>query len=88
MQQVSRKLLVAAVLAFGTLTAACTDTAPSPVTPVVTGVTSVTVSPQNASINVGTSITLAASVSADASTAKTVTWTTQQCGRRHGRSDW
>jgi hypothetical protein len=76
MQQVSRKLLVAAVLAFGTLTAACTDTAPSPVTPVVTGVTSVTVSPQNASINVGTSITLAASVSADASTAKTVTWTT------------
>lgn len=77
MQQVSRKLLLAGVLAFGTLTAACSDTVTQlPTTPVVTGVTNVSVSPQNASIDVGTTITLAASVSADATTAKTVAWTT------------
>lgn len=77
MQQVSRKLLLAGVLAFGTLTAACGDTI-TPITqpPVVTGVTYVSVSPQNADIDVGTTITIAASVSADATTAKTVAWTT------------
>ena len=76
MQQVSRKLLVAGVLAFGTLTAACGDKLTvTQVAPFV-GVQSVSVSPQNASINVGTSITLAASVVADATTAKTVSWTT------------
>ena len=74
MQQVSRKLLLAGVLALGTLAAACGETIIQP--PLITpGVTSVTVSPQNATINAGGSITLAASVSADATTAKTVSWT-------------
>ena len=75
MQQVSRKLLLAGVLAFGTLTAACGDkiTFPPAQPP---GVQSVTVTPQNATINVGTTIALAASVTADATTAKTVSWST------------
>lgn len=74
MQQVSRKLLFAGVLAFGTLTAACGDklTLVQPTTSI--GVTGVTVSPQNATINVGTSITLGATVTADATTLKTVVW--------------
>ena len=77
MQQVSRKLLFAGVLAFGTLAAACGDkiNIVAPTTPVPT-ITGVTVTPQNAAINVGTSITLSASVTGDASLAKTVTWTT------------
>jgi|GEM_PF-4209628 len=76
MQQVSRKLLLAGVLAFGTLTAACGDKLSiTQVAPFV-GVQSVSVSPQNATITVGTTIALAASVTADATTAKTVSWTT------------
>ncbi len=76
MQQVSRKLLLAGVLAFGTLTAACGDKVivGPPVTAPV-GVQNVTVTPQNATINAGGSITLSASVTADATTAKTVSWT-------------
>ncbi|CAN5866720.1 hypothetical protein BH11GEM1_BH11GEM1_11950 [soil metagenome] len=76
MQHVSRKLLLAGVLAFGTLTAACGDKLTiTQVAPFV-GVQSVSVSPQNATVNVGSTITLAASVTADATTAKTVSWTT------------
>ena len=75
MHKVSRTLLLAGVLAFGTLTAACGDTvAVTSIAPFV-GVQSVTVSPSNASINVGTSIQLSGSVLADASTAKTLNWT-------------
>jgi hypothetical protein len=76
MQHVSRKLLLAGVLAFGTLTAACGDKLSITQVPLFVGVASVSVSPQNASIPVGTTITLAASVTADATTAKTVSWTT------------
>lgn len=76
MQQVSRKLLLAGVLAFGTLTAACGDKVQLTQVDAVKGVQSVSVSPQNASINVGTTITLAASVTADAATDKSVSWTT------------
>jgi hypothetical protein len=75
MHKVSRTLLLAGVLAFGTLTAACGDkvtVAPSTNT---VGVQSVLVSPPSASVAVGQSITIAASVTADATTAKTVTWT-------------
>jgi hypothetical protein len=75
MHKVSRTLLLAGVLAFGTLTAACGDkvTVAAPTNTV--GVSSVLVSPPSASVAVGQSITLAASVTADATTAKTVTWT-------------
>jgi len=76
MHKVSRMLLVAGVLAFGTLTAACGDKVELVQPTTAQGVTNVSVSPSNASINVGTTIQLAASVSADAATAKTVTWTT------------
>jgi hypothetical protein len=74
MQTVSRKLLLAGVLAFGGLTAACGDTVVQ--TPTPTGVQSVSVTPPTATIAAGTSIQLAVSVVADAATAKTVTWTT------------
>ena len=72
MHKVSRSLLLAGVLAFGGLTAACdngttTVVAPTPV--------SVTLTPPSATIPVGTSIQLAVSVTADANTAKTVTYT-------------
>ena len=76
MQHVSRKLLLAGVLAFGTLTAACGDKVTLTQVQPFVGVQSVSVTPQNASIPVGTTITLSASVTADASTAKTVSWTT------------
>ena len=76
MHQVSRTLLLAGVVAFGTLTAACGDKVTvSQVQPFV-GVQSVTVTPANATIPAGTTIQLSASVLADASTAKTVTWST------------
>jgi hypothetical protein len=74
MQKVSRSLLLAGVLAFGTLTAACSGDKVI-VNPPIDGVQSVTVSPSNASIPVGTSITLAANVTATGNAAKTVTWT-------------
>lgn len=75
MHKVSRTLLLAGVLAFGTLTAACGDKVNIVQPTVQTGVQSVTVTPQNATIAVNETIQLAASVTADASTAKTVTWT-------------
>jgi hypothetical protein len=74
MHKFSRSLLLAGVLAFGTLTAACGDKVTVAGEP--TGVQSVTVTPPAATIIVGESITLAASVTADAATAKTVTWST------------
>jgi len=77
MHKVSRSLLLAGVLAFGGLTAACdngttTVVAPTPV--------SVTLTPPSATIPVGTSIQLAVSVTADANTAKTVTYTSSAAG--------
>src|SRR5438270_9010145 len=72
MHKFSRTLLVAGVLAFGTLSAACGDKVTVAGTP--TGVQSISVTPPSATINVGESISLAASVTADAATAKTVTW--------------
>lgn len=76
MHKVSRSLLLAGVVAFGTLTAACGDKVTvTSIAPFV-GVQSVTVTPANATIPAGTTIQLSASVLADASTAKTVTWTT------------
>jgi hypothetical protein len=74
MHKFSRTLLLAGVLAFGTLSAACGDKVTVAGEP--TGVQSISVTPPAATINVGESITLAASVTADAATAKTVTWTT------------
>ena len=73
MQKVSRTLLLAGVLAFGTLTAACGDSVVT--NPVVDAVQSVSVSPSNASINVGTTIQLAANVVATGTVSRTVTWT-------------
>ena len=73
MQKVSRTLLLAGVLAFGTLTAACGDSVVT--NPVVDAVQSVSVSPSNASINVGTTIQLAANVVATGTASRTVTWT-------------
>jgi hypothetical protein len=73
MHKVSRSLLLAGVLAFGGLTAACDgDTT---VTQPFIGVQSVTLTPPAATINVGSTIQLAVSVVADASTAKTVAYT-------------
>ncbi|MEO8621790.1 MAG: Ig-like domain-containing protein [bacterium] len=75
MQQVSRKLLLAGVLAFGTLTAACGDkvelTGPAVVPDAVQ---SVTVSPSNATIAPGGTVTLGVSVVTTGNAAKTVTW--------------
>ncbi|MEP6621649.1 MAG: Ig-like domain-containing protein [bacterium] len=78
MHKVSRSLLLAGVLAFGTLTAACGDKVNIVQPPNATGVQSVVVSPPSATIQIGAAnaIQLAVSVTADASTAKTVTWTT------------
>ena len=76
MQQVSRKLLLAGVLAFGSLTAACGDKVEivGPALP-VDGVQSVTVSPANATLTAGGTITLGVSVVTTGNAAKTVTWT-------------
>ena len=75
MHKVSRSLLLAGVLAFGTLTAACGDKVEIIQPTTVTGVTAITVTPAQATIAAGSTIQLASSVVADASTAKTVTWT-------------
>jgi hypothetical protein len=72
MQKFSRSLLFAGVMAFGVLTACEGDT----IVQGDTGVQSISVTPPSATINVGESISLAASVTADAATAKTVTWST------------
>ena len=76
MHKFSRSLLLAGIMAFGTAIVACdnSDTIVNP-TPV-----SVSVTPPAATINVGESITLAASVTADENTAKTVTWTSSNAG--------
>ena len=75
MQQVSRKLLLAGVLAFGTLTAACGDKVDIlPPTPTPDAVQSVTVSPSNATLAPGGSITLGLSVVTTGNAVKTVTW--------------
>lgn len=76
MHKVSRSLLLAGVLAFGSLTAACGDKVELTQVNPSTGVTSITVTPSNATIAAGSTIQLASSVVADANTAKTVTWTT------------
>ncbi len=78
MHKFSRTLLVAGVMAFGTLAAACGDkvTVTNP-PPGQTGVTNISVTPPAATINTGATIQLAVSVTtADGATAKTVTWTT------------
>jgi hypothetical protein len=74
MHKISRTLLLAGVLAFGTLSAACGDTISTPQM-VAPGVTSVTVTPASATIQAGETIQLSTSVTADATTAKTVTYT-------------
>ncbi|MDB4916728.1 MAG: Ig domain protein group 2 domain protein [Gemmatimonadetes bacterium] len=83
MHKVSRSLLLAGVLAFGTLTAACGDkvVVQGPTTPTV-GVTSITVTPTSATIGTGAAnaITLAVAVVSDATTAKTVAWTSSNAG--------
>ena len=76
MHKVSRSLLLAGVLAFGTLTAACGDKVDVTTVGPITGVQSVTVTPPSATIAAGSTIQLATSVVADAATAKTVSWTT------------
>lgn len=81
MQKVSRSLLLAGVLALGTFVAACGDKVSiTPPPPPPTGVFSVTVSPSNATINVGATIQLAVSVAADATTDKSVTWSSSAPG--------
>src|SRR4051794_29677139 len=74
MQNVSRKLLLAGVLAFGTLTAACGDKVNILQPSTQVGVQSVTVTPSAASVTQGQTIQLSATVVADANTAKTVSW--------------
>jgi len=74
MHKVSRSLLLAGVLAFGTLAAACGDKVELTQVNPVTGVTAISVTPQSATLNAGQSIQLAVSVTADQNTAKTVTW--------------
>ena len=75
MHKVSRTLLLAGVLAFGTLTAACGDKVTVAGNNTAPGVTQIQVTPPSATIAAGTSIQLAVSVTADAATAKTVTYT-------------
>jgi len=74
MHKFSRTLLLAGVLALGTLSAACGDkvTVAGPGGPA--GVSLVTVTPPSATIAVGESIILSGQVTADAASAKTVTW--------------
>jgi len=75
MHKVSRTLLVAGVMAFGTLMSACGDTIEQPQQQ--TGVINISVTPPAATINAGTTLQLAVSVTtADGATAKTVTWST------------
>jgi Bacterial Ig-like domain (group 2) len=75
MHKVSRSLLLAGVLAFGSLTAACGDKVELTQVGPPVGISSITVTPPAASIAAGSTIQLAVAVVADASTAKTVTWT-------------
>ncbi len=78
MHKVSRTLLVAGVLAFGTLAAACGDKVELVANPnQPTGVTGIAVTPPAATISSGQTIQLAVAVTtADGNTAKTVTWST------------
>jgi len=77
MHKVSRSLLLAGVLAFGGLTAACDNGSDTVIAPIAV---SVSLTPPSATIPVGTSIQLAVSVTADANTAKTVTYTSSAAG--------
>ncbi|MEO7182148.1 MAG: Ig-like domain-containing protein [Gemmatimonadaceae bacterium] len=74
MHKFSRTLLLAGVLAFGTLSAACGDKVE--IAGPATGVQLVTVTPSSATLPVGSSIILSGQVTADAASAKTVTWST------------
>ena len=74
MHKFSRTLLLAGVLAFGTLSAACGDKVE--IAGPATGVSLVTVTPPSATVAVGQSIILSGQVTADAASAKTVTWST------------
>src|SRR5882672_2068161 len=76
MHKVSRSLLFAGVLAYGTLTAACGDKVELTQQGPPVGIQSITVTPPAASIAAGSTIQLAVAVVADATTAKTVAWTT------------
>jgi trimeric autotransporter adhesin len=76
MHTFSRSLLVAGVLAFGTLSAACGDKVTVAGPGGAAGVQLVTVTPPSATIAVGQSIILSGQVTADAASAKTVTWST------------
>lgn len=72
-----RSVLAAGVVALGL--AACGDNAvvaPPPPPPPSAGVTSVTLTPANASVGIGQSIQIAASVVADSGVATTLNWTT------------
>jgi len=75
MHKFSRSLLLAGVLAFGTLTAACGDKV-TVAPPSNAGVQLVTVTPESATIGIGSSIILSGQVTADAASAKTVSWST------------
>ncbi len=79
MHKVSRTLLLAGVLAFGTLAAACGDKVTvqgggGTTTTPPTGVTAISLTPPAATIAINETIQLAVSVTADAATAKTVTY--------------
>jgi len=74
MHKFSRTLLLAGVLAFGTLSAACGDKVTVAGPGGAAGVQLVTVTPPSATIAVGSSIILSGQVTADAASAKTVTW--------------
>jgi hypothetical protein len=76
MNKVSRTLLLAGVLAFGTLSAACGDKVTVAGPGGAQGVQLVTVTPPSATVAVGQSIILSGQVTADAASAKTVTWST------------
>lgn len=74
MHKFSRTLLLAGVLAFGTLSAACGDKVTVAGPGGAQGVQLVTVTPPSATIAIGESIILSGQVTADAASAKTVTW--------------
>jgi hypothetical protein len=80
MHKVSRTLMIAGVLAFGSLAAACGDKIEVTQPVVVNEVQSVTVSPSNATVTVGQTITLAANVVASGTAARTVTWSSSNAG--------
>jgi hypothetical protein len=76
MHKFSRTLLLAGVMAFGTLSAACGDKVTVAGPGGAAGVQLVTVTPPSATIAVGEAIILSGQVTADAASAKTVTWST------------